>query len=205
MCMKNIKLRSLRFAFAVLLGLIACTRVWAGSFEDRIQEKIDRSVKELKEKINRLGEDREAIQDYLNKYDWKGIIQDKAYADGVTLKNLKLNGHRRVTVVRPGELIEASVICDLDRKQCSAVKLYRVVIGLKGEGAQTTIGNELGMVAGESCENFRLSAPSKPGIYQVRFRLVESYREGKALKNWEDKEGNEPDARTTIGLLAVKE
>ena len=199
------KTNILVLVFSVLVNLVAFNQGRAGSFENKIKNKLDRGVKELKEKIDKFGESREEVQDYLNNYDWKGIIQNKASSDGVTLKNLKLNGHKKVAVVSPGEIVQASVTCDLDPAQCSALKLYRVVIGLKGKGAQTTIGNELGVLARKSHETFQLKAPEKPGIYQVRFRLVESYREEPALEEWEDEDGKEPDAKTTIGVLAVKE
>ena len=107
-------------------------------------------------------------------------------------------------MVRPGERIKGIVQCQVDRDQCSALSLYRIVVGIQGKGPQITIGNELGMTAGESLEQFDLIAPAEPGIYQVRFKLVEALFEQTAFEKWLDENGHEPDATTTIGVIVVK-
>lgn len=154
--------------------------------------------------MDKLGENFHAIQCYLENYPWKGILHDEVTSGAVTLKHVYFNDHPKVILTRPGERIEGYLHCNLDKDQCSSLALYRVVLGIKGEGAQTSIGNELGIVAGKSKESFTLTAPYKPGIYQVRFRLVDSYFEGKALDAWKDDKGQEPDASTTIGIIVVK-
>jgi len=141
----------------------------------------------------------------LNNYSWKGIIQDHASSGPATLKDLKMNGHHKVVVVDTCDTIECEVMCNLDRSKCAAFSVYRVVLGIKGLGAQTTIGNEFGIVAGESREKFTLHAPRKPGLYQVRFKPVESLLERTALESWTDEHGEEPDASTTIGIILVRE
>ena len=202
--MKNAKFKSL----AVILTALSIANFntgWTESIGSEVKDAIDHAAKTLKEEVDKLGENKDALQDYLSHYDWKGMIQDHASSGPATLKHLKMNGHSKIVVVGPGEKIEGGVVCVLDRDACSPLSFYRVVLGIKGEEAQTTIGNELGIVAGESLETFSLHAPKNPGLYQVRFRLVEGFRKGKALESWIDEEGKEPDASTTIGVIFVRE
>lgn len=200
--MKNAKFLSA--ATVCLFAFIGMTNVgWADS--DKVKDWIDSGADALKKGVDELGNDAEAIQDYLDNYHWKGIVEDKATSGPATLKELELNGDSRAIVVKPGERIEAKVRCKLDSKQCALSSVYRIVVGIQGEGPQAVIGNELGLVAGKSKEKFTLIAPQKAGIYQIRFRTVEAYLESSALSAWKDSDGNEPDGTTTIGILVVKE
>lgn len=198
--MKNIALTSAAF----LVALTGFSQTHANSFEKKTKEYVAKMQDSVNNELEKLGEDFDEIQNYLENYPWKGILQDKVSSGAVTLKHLYLNDHPKVLCVKPGERIEGKVHCHLDKDQCSSLSMYRVVLGFVGEDPQTTIGNELGIVAGHSKETFTLIAPSKPGIYQLRFRLVDSFFKGKALDAWKDEKGNEPDASTTIGIVVVK-
>ncbi len=203
--MKNA--RFIPVAATCLVALLAVTYPstgWAKSTEDKVKDWIDDSVEALKGGLDKLGDDFKAVQDYLDNYHWKGVIEEKATSGPVTLKHLELNKHSRAVIVEPGEKIEAEVECDLDAKQSSIFGVYRVVIGIKGEGPQVVLGNALGLASGESREKFTLIAPDKSGVYQVRFRPVDALFKGTALDAWKDKEGNEPDGKTTIGIIFVK-
>jgi hypothetical protein len=188
-----------------VLGVTMPQTGWAKSAGDTVKGWIEDSATALQKGVDKLGNDFEAIQDHLEHYSWKGIIEDTATSGPVTLKHLELNDHSRAVVVKPGERIEAEVKCNLDPDQCSIFGLYRIVVGIKGEGPQAVIGNEAGLVAGKTREQFVLIAPSKPGMYQIRFRPVDAVFKSTALNAWKDSEGNEPDAKTTIGVIIVKE
>lgn len=203
--MKNTNIKSLGVVLTLLFSVAGFNTGWTKNVEDKTKDAIDQVANFLKKGVDQLGEDLSAVQKYLDNYHWKGLVQDTASSNGVTLKYLNLNGHSKAVVVRPGERIEGNVLCNIDSSQCSSLQFYRVVLGLKGVGAQTTIGNELGLVAGESQEKFVLIAPKEPGLYQVRFKLVESLLEENALKSWVDGNGHEPDGTTTIGVILVKE
>jgi hypothetical protein len=206
--MEGIMETTRRFKYALLVLIAICivnlNMGFAKPVDDKIKDFIDDAADSLKGAVDKFGDDLMAIQKYLENYHWKGLIQDEATAGPTTLKHLHLNGHPRVIVARPGERISAFVQCNLDRDKCSALSLYRVVLGIKGQGAQTTIGNDFGLAAGESLENFVLIAPATPGVYQIRFRTVESLLEAPALKAWLDDKGNEPDGTTTVGIIYVK-
>ncbi len=165
---------------------------------------IDSASENLTSAIDKIGDDLVAIQNYLDNYDGKGLVQGEATSGEATLKHLQLNCHPRAVVVQPGERVEGTVLCKLDKEKCSALGFYRVVLGISSRGAQTTIGNYFRISTGESSEMFALIAPQEPGIYQIRFRTVHRFFKGNALDAWIDEKGNEPDGSTTIGLIIVK-
>lgn len=198
--MKNANFKLLA-TFLTILSILVFNSGWAKHSEDT-KDWFDNAAKEIEKVIHKLGEETSAVQNYLNNYSWKGIIQDKASSGPATLKHLSMNGESRVLAIKPGEKIEGEVVCNMDKEKCSPLSLYRVAIGIKGLGAQTTIGNELGLIAGESVEKFSFHAPQNRGLYQIRFKVVEALLEKSALDTWTYDQG-EPDASTTIGIIFV--
>lgn len=172
--------------------------------EAKLKRASERAEAALKSALEKIKDDAQAVRDYLSNHCWKDIIHDDAVSGPVTLKNLTLNGYPKAVLAQPGETVEATVDCNLDREKCNSLSFYRIVVGLKGVGAQTTIGNELGIVAGPSKEKFSLVAPQEPGIYQIRYTVAETVFEKKARHSWVDKKGNEPSAATTIGVIVVQ-
>lgn len=206
--MKNQTHNNKRNCFHLLLLsfflLIVPAIIESKSTEDSIKEKIDSFSDSLKSTVDRIGDNIESVQDYLDNYHWKGVLQSKATSGPATLENLQLNGHKAVVAVKPGERILGEVDCNLDPEACASFRYYRVVLGIKGCGAQTTVGNSLGINANNSRDRFALIAPSEPGLYQIRFKTVKAFFETEALNEWLDDNGNEPDGTTTIGLIVVK-
>lgn len=194
----------------VLLGVIALfcfvAPGWlsAKSAEDKVKEAIDRVSDALKKGVDECGNDLRAVQNYLDNYQWKGVIEDSASAGPATLSQVTLNGRPKAIAVQRGERIHGHLHCFLDPEKAETMTYYRVLIGFSGKGGQTTLYNRFGMGAGGSDEDFSLIAPQEPGLYEIRFRVVEKFTEGEAIKQWVDLNGNEPDARTTIGFVVVK-
>ena len=170
---------------------------------DKIKNVIQEAADSLKKGVEAAGEDLEAIQSYLDNYQWKGLLEHEATSEYATLRDLKLNHRGRAIVVSPGERIHGKVHVTLDANQCSPLSLYRIAIGFSGKGAQTTIYNSLGACK-DHAERFDLIAPQEPGIYQIRFRLSNALFESSALDEWVNKNGDEPDAKSTIGIVVVK-
>lgn len=202
--MKNTKFKTHAALLATLIASASPVTGWTKTFESCPKTFLEQIPDRFKDDINNLDEDKASIQDYLDKYDWSGLVNNEATYGAVTLSNLQLNGRNKAVVVEPGKKIVGIVHCSLDRDKVSSMHLYRVVIGIRGKGAQTTIGNELGMAATDTAEKFTLVAPAEPGIYQVCFRLVESGTEEAALTTWIDRKGAEPDSSTAIGVILVK-
>jgi hypothetical protein len=143
-------------------------------------------------------------QSYPESYPWKGIVQDEATSGVVTLSDLSLNGHGRITTVKAGEMVQGTVNCTFDRDLCDKLALYRIVIGIHEMGPLTTIYNGFCLLTGKSTEQFSFQAPATSGFYQIRFRVSESFEEKEALDDWKDRDGNEPSSSTVIGILVVK-
>lgn len=202
--MKKNRMRALLVVLSALFCVVGFNTGWAKKVDQTIKDAIDDAADFLKKGVESVGENIESLQSYLDNYHWKGILQDEAVVGPATLRHLELNGHKRAVAVRPGERIEGIVQCTLDSSKCSSLSFYRIVLGIKGKGPQVAIGNELGAVAKESLERFSLVAPNERGIYQLRFRVVESLFESSALDAWVDHEGNEPDGTATIGIIVVK-
>lgn len=167
---------------------------------DRTADSLQKATEFVKGKVAELGTDLTAIQKHLDKYDWKGLVSDKATYDVATLSQLKLNGHNRVTLAKPGEQIKGEVLCSLNREKCAPLSMYRVVVGIKEQGGRTTVCNHFGLRAGKEKDSFVLTAPQKKGIYQVGFRVVKAALESTALNEW-DEHSSEP--APTIGLIVV--
>jgi len=194
------------FSWAVVLlffSFIFIHSIGAEEVQDKVKGAIESAAEALKGAVDKIGNNLEDLQKYFDHYPWKGVIQDRTTSGAATLENLKLNHHERAVVVKPGERVDCSVICHLDRTDCSSLSIYRIAVGIKGEGAQTTICNYLGLLAGDSVEKFTLIAPADHGVYEVRFRPAEGLTEKEALKAWTDAQGQEPGASTTIGFIVV--
>lgn len=206
--MRNVKNTTLAFSAILFMFLSCFSPLTAKETKEKIKSGIESVSDELKNLVDKFVDKKDeasaAIQNYFDQYSWQGLIQDKASTGVATLEHFKMNGHHRAITAKPGEKIECKIKTYLDPAKCADLSFYRIIIGIKGEGPQTTICNYPGLFAGESKEKFTLRAPSKPGLYEVRFRPVESFTSSDALDNWYDWKGQEPDATTTIGVIYVK-
>jgi hypothetical protein len=200
--MKNGKKLSLVMA-CLFLGMTLPISGWTDSIGNKVKKYIDEATDALKHGVDKLKGDFHAIQDYLDHYPWKGMVQTEATSGPVTLGHLKLNGHSKAIVASPGQEIDAEVECTFNPEETTFFGHYEVVIGLKDVGPQVAIG-EAGLPAGRVKEKFTLVAPEQNGIYQIRFRPAKIIFHTLAFDSWKDAEGNEPDAAATIGIIIVK-
>ncbi len=171
---------------------------------DQIAASLQEATHSLEQEISHLGNNKNRIQDVVKKYNWNKWLPDQASYGPATLSGLKLGGVKKAIVAKPGQKIEGEVVCSLDRKECSALSLYRVVLGIKNKGGQTTVFNHFGIRAGKETDHFTLTAPKEKGVYQVGFRVVEAAREGTAIQAFDDRNNEngwgEP---VTIGVIIV--
>jgi hypothetical protein len=170
---------------------------------DEIAATLQDATHNLEDEIRHLGSNNNAIRQTVKRYNWNQWIPDQAAYGPATLSNLKLGGAKKAIVARPGQQIEGEVVCNLDRKRCSALSLYRVVLGIKDHGGQTTVFNHFGLRAGKETDHFTLVAPKEKGVYQVGFRVVEAAREGTAIQSWDDRDENGWGEPVVIGLIIV--
>ncbi len=170
---------------------------------DQIANSLQDATHKLQDEIRYLGNNKNAISNTVKKYNWNQWIPDQAAYGPATLSNLKLGNGKKAVVAKPGQQIEGEVVCNLDRKQCSALSLYRVVLGIKNQGGQTTVFNHFGLRAGRETDHFTLVAPKEKGVYEVAFRVVEAAREGTALQSWDDRDENGWGEPVVIGVIIV--
>jgi hypothetical protein len=166
---------------------------------DKVSDSLEKTVGYIKQEVAESRGDLSMVQKHLNAHDWKNIISDQATSDLATLSDLKLNGHKRVAIVKPGELIKGEVICFIDRHQLNSLSKYKVVLGIKKHEGPVTVYDHIGLLANKQTTNFELRAPKERGVYQVGFRLVKPNSENITEKNWDNKSDQTP----TIGLIVV--
>jgi hypothetical protein len=189
--------------FAAAFFFLGSSLVHARSNEEKLKDTVDKVAESLKKEIDSLGDDISAVQKYLDNYHWKGVLSQKATSGVATVSDTRLNGHRVIAAVHPGDPIDGEIKCSFDTAHCSSLSRYYVVLGLKGVGPQEAIGT-FGLTAGDSLAHFELKAPLQKGIYQLRFRTVEQLTKSEAMQHWLDPKGNEPDGTTTVGLIIVR-
>jgi hypothetical protein len=170
---------------------------------DQIAASLEDATHNLQDELRQLGNNKNAISSTVKKYNWNQWIPDQAVYGPATLSNLKLSGGKKSVVARPGQQIEGEVVCNLDRKKCSALSLYRVVLGIKNQGGQTTVFNHFGLRAGKETDHFTLVAPKEKGVYEVGFRVVEAAREGTAIQSWDERDENGWGEPVVIGVIIV--
>ncbi len=197
--------KGLVVATMALLGLSAPSCTYAKEatqkpVESKIKDGIDTAAHTLKKGVEKCGDKLEDIQNYCRKK-----FQETTTVGSATVTNVTFNGHHLATIVKPSERIEGELKCILDKSKIQDMRYHRLIIGFKGQGAQTSVSNGVGYFADrESKDKFVLIAPSQPGLYKVRYRPVESYTEGEALKKWRDDKDREPNSDATIGLIYVR-
>ncbi|MBS0648082.1 MAG: hypothetical protein JSS10_02520 [Verrucomicrobia bacterium] len=188
-----------------LLTLGSSNLAWAKSpakkkTEEKIKGGIDTAADTLKKGVEKAGDTIEDMQTYFRKK-----FHEQVTSGPATVTDVKFNGHSFAAIVRPGERIEGELKCTVDKDKMKGLTYHRLIIGFKGVGAQTSIGAGRGIIGmNDSLEKFALIAPSKPGLYKVRFRTVEGPSEEEALKKWKDCNCQEPGKQETIGLVYVR-
>lgn len=189
------------FLTLTCIGCINFNAALAQSAEEKAHEIIEDAADKLKKAVTAIGEDFASIQNYLDRYEWKAILEDETNVGPLTIKQIRFNDHSRGVIVKPGERINISMECILDPSKCAALDSYRIVMGIKDKGPQASFQKFFG---GETQEHVALIAPSEPGLYQIRFRLTEAVLETTAFDQWLDKEGKGPGAACTIGFIIVQ-
>lgn len=177
----------------------ALSQVDKQKLKDAFNQGVDRATQFIKKEMQLTGGNLPAMQKRLNVYDWKDVITDRTRSDVVTLSDLRLNGYPKVVIVRPGEQIRGEVTCAVDASQSSALSKYQVVLGIKDQEHPVVVYNHIGLRAVKEKNDFAITAPNTPGVYQLGFQVVKAALEKTALKRWE-RDGVET---PVIGLIIV--
>lgn len=167
---------------------------------DKVADSLDNTIHLIENELKNTALNAKSFQEYVRSYDWKYRISDKFTSDVITLTNFKFDGQQKVAIVKPGERVHGAVRCSIDQDHLSSFSKYNVVLGIKNQPGQQAVYSHFGLKADNEQSTFELTAPSKPGIYRIGFRVVKTPIESRALKNWEEDSSESP----TIGLLIVR-
>jgi len=144
----------------------------------------------------------ESLTEYFNDMPWIGLVADKINYGPITISRVHIKNSEKFAIVKPGETIEGSLKYKINSDQ-SKVNLYHLVIGIKGVGAQDCVTHTLSLWDSKGKGNFTLTAPLKPGVYEVRFLFHEGVTCDDAKEVWNSGE-KDPSSKATIGVIIVK-
>lgn len=119
----------------------------------------------------------------------------------VALLGFNLNNSGNKIIVKPGEIIPATAMYLYYCPVCKDNSINQIIVGIAGEGAQACLYN--GSTEGQGAANFTLTAPQKPGVYQVRFRYAQAYSCQEAVKYWWNVD-HAPTAQATVAIIMVQ-
>jgi len=186
------------------------TKDTAAAAKDAASEAADKMKVAYENLKKYMSESADKFKERVQTYNWNGVIHDKVTVGATTIKDITFNGRRPAIVVKPGERVDVGLTCQLDTNKVKDHRYHRVLIGFKGmEQPEKTIGEGFGLIDKDSREEFTLTAPREPGAYEIRFQPVAAGGyipyPGEAKRQWLDCNLNDPDSRTTIGVILVKE
>lgn len=143
-----------------------------------------------------------SISDYVKDFPWMGLISDEITYGPITVYNVHINQSDKLVFAKPGETLHGNlrykVNSDKDR-----LHLHHLVIGIEGVGAQDCVMHTMGLWDTKGKGKFTLTAPTTPGVYEVRFIYNEGLTCSGAREAWNSGQ-KEPTASATIGAIIVK-
>ena len=143
------------------------------------------------------------LHKYFEKAPWIGLIADEIHFGPISISHVSIHHGDKLAVVAPEETLHGSLKYRIDAEELKSMHRYHLVVGIHGEGSQDCITHTLGVWDSKGKGNFTLTAPKHPGIYQVRFLLVEGLTCSHAQNLWNSGE-KEPSSAATIGVIIVE-
>ena len=132
---------------------------------------------------------------------WIGLIAGEVTYGPITISELNIDDAGRLVFCKPGEKIEGTLKYKIDSSQLDSWSIHHIVIGLRGQDAQSCLTHSLGVWDAEGKDSFSLEAPTEKGIYEICFGYYKTAFCSGAMKEWND---NPPDHSATVGILVVK-
>ncbi|MFA6915011.1 MAG: hypothetical protein WC222_01315 [Parachlamydiales bacterium] len=144
---------------------------------------------------------KEKLTEWISSYPWIGLVAKDVSYGPITLRDLNLANKGRLVIVKPGEHIHGTVKYKIDSDRLESWNMYHVILGIKGQEAQSCITHSVGVWDKKGKANFTLVAPMEKGVYEVRFDLEEAIVCSDAMKEWRD---DNPSSRATVGVIIVE-
>ena len=143
------------------------------------------------------------VSDYFQEFPWIGLISNEITYGPIAVSNVTLNNQQKLAFVRPNEKINGTLNYRIDASRLDSMHLYHLVVGLYSVGAQDCITHSFGIWNSSGKGNFTMTAPSKPGVYQVRFSYFEGLSCQAARNAWNARNGD-PSSAATIAAIIVQ-
>lgn len=144
---------------------------------------------------------KEKIKDLIKSFPYMGLAVKETTYGPITLKKLDFGGCGRIVCATPGEIINGSVKYKVDADKMETLHLHHIIIGIKGQDHQDCITHSLGVWNSKGTANFSLVAPSKRGIYEVRFDHEQAFLCQDAISAWQK---DNPSSSATVGFIIVE-
>ncbi|MBA3816452.1 MAG: hypothetical protein H0X29_08030 [Parachlamydiaceae bacterium] len=143
------------------------------------------------------------LNSYFEKAPWLGLITDEITYGPVKISHVHLHDGDKVVFAAPGDELHGSLKYRIKSDDLATFHLNHLVIGIKGEGPQDCLTHNVGVWDSHGKTRFKLKAPEKAGIYEVRFLLTEGLTCSNARDTWEFGE-KVPGSNATIGVIIVE-
>lgn len=153
------------------------------------------------------------IEDYVNDIPGIGLIANEINFEGIKLKNLSFdtNGNsdddvtvsKKYVITYPGKKHTVTVDYKINNKVLETFDLHHFLFGLHKDGPQGCLLHSLGITERKGRVTFTVTAPDKPGVYQLRFCHCEGYGSFEDVKDrWFDP--SNATSATIMGIVVVK-
>lgn len=142
------------------------------------------------------------ISDYIKDYPWVGLISDEITYGPVTVSHIHIKNSDKLVIATPGEVLHGNLRYKINSDK-EKISFHHLVIGIEGEGAQDCIMHSMGLWDNKGKGKFTLTAPTEPGIYEVRFLYDEGLTCSKAREAW-NSGAKDPSSLATIGAIIVR-
>lgn len=143
-----------------------------------------------------------SVTDYLKEFPWIGLISDEITYGPITISNVNISHSDKLVFANRGETLHGNLRYKLNSDK-DKLNLHHLVIGIEGEEAQDCVMHSFGLWDTKGKGKFTLTAPSVPGVYEVRFLYDEGLSCSKAREAW-NSGSKDPSANATIGVIIVK-
>lgn len=153
-----------------------------------------------------------SVQDYLDQVPGIGLILDEVNFNGVTLKNLKFEKNEesddlitdKYVITKPESEHFVYAEYEIDSEVLETLQFHHFIYGLHNDGPQDCLLHSFGLADAKGALLFKVVAPKKPGVYQLRFCHAEGYGTFEEVKDewWKDDSAT---AKTIMGIVIVED
>lgn len=143
---------------------------------------------------------KDKIDAWIQECPYIGLVAKEVSYGPITLEDFDLDKKGRIVVAQPGEVINGAVNYKVESNELDSFHLHHIILGIKAHGAQNCISHALGIWDEKGKAHFSLTAPTEPGVYEVRFDYQTAMTCKEAMKYWNE---DPPSSKATIGIIII--